>query len=133
MLEGEWEKPLFHIDCAHHVDERYYSAAVGATFGDTSSPSQTECTRFKKWFSDNPDAIPKVAKYDPENPSIPHDDPFLKTCLEDLKELKARLTREDRLRLPRGDYQHLWELVQVMISISIVSCNFIKDTVTTHY
>ena len=75
MLEEEWEKPIIHIDCAHHVDERYFSAAVGAKFGATSSPSQTECLRFKKWFAKNPNEIPKVMKYDPENPPIPHNDP----------------------------------------------------------
>ena len=115
LLEQEWEKPLMHIDCGHHVDERYYSAAVGATFGATCSPSQTECQSFKKWFAENPNLVPKVVKFDSENPPIPHSDPLLQEWRADLAELKVRLTKEDRLRLPRGDYEHLWQLVQVMI------------------
>ena len=93
----------------------YYSAAVGASFGATSSPSQTECQCFKKWFLENPNLIAKVVKFDSENPPIPHDDPLLNEWRAELKELKVRLTKEDRLRLPRGDYEHLWQLVQVML------------------
>ena len=114
MLESEWEKPVLHLDCAHHVDERYYDAAVKAKFGDkTDSPSQTQCLQFKQWFAANKDKIPDVKTYDPENPPIPFDDPFLAECRAELEELKGRLTKNENLRLPRGDYQQLWELVQV--------------------
>ena len=115
LLETEWDKPLIRLPCAHHVDERYYGAAVGATFGEkTDSPSQTECLRFKKWYEENQAAIPKVIQYDPANPLIPYNSHFLRRCRQDLEALKARLNKDAHLHLPRGDYVHLWELVQVI-------------------
>ena len=116
LTEQKWGKPLIHLDCAHHVDERYYDAAVKATFGEkTDSPSQTQCLKFKQWFKANRSTIPKVVKYDPENPPIRYEDPFLVKCREDLESLKVRVTKDGSLHLPRGDYEQLWNLVQVML------------------
>ena len=115
LLEQEWEKPLIRIACNHHVDERYYDAAVKAKFGDeTTSPFQEECMRFWKWFDANRGKLPSMMTYDPENPPIRYDGTFLLECRAELEKLKERLTKTGHLNLPRGDYVHLWELIQVM-------------------
>ena len=115
LTEKELGKPLIRLACAHHVDERYYDAAVKAKFGEkTESPSQTQCLAFKKWFAANEESIPDTIAYDPSNPPIPHDSPFLLRCRKDLEELQTRLVKDGHIHLPRGDYVHLWELVQVM-------------------
>ena len=102
--------------CNHHVDERYYDGAVKATFGEkTESPSQTQCLAFKKWFAANKESIPSILEYDAESPPISVDNPFLIQCREDLAELQSELMKDRHLHLPRGDYVHLWELVQVMV------------------
>ena len=115
FLEMEKEEPLLHLPCSHHVDERFFDAAITAKFGTkTQSPFQTQCQHFKKWIADNKESIPATIKYDPENPLFPYDDPLLARCRDTLVVLKNRMTKEGEVQLPRGDYSHLWEQVQVM-------------------
>ena len=120
MLEEEWGKPLLHLDCAHHVYERYYDAAINAKFGEkTDSPSQTQCLCYKEWFAANRSSIPKVVKYDPENPPLKYDDPLLIEFREQLIAFRNRVTKADGLHPPRGDYEELWNYVQVMFLLMI--------------
>ena len=116
LLEEEWEKPLILDPCGHHVAERYFDSCVKAKFGDkTESPDQKQCLDFKKWFEANKESLPSTIKFDPANPTFSLDDPFLANCRKDLMALKERISKGDRLSLPRGDYEDLWEYVQVMI------------------
>ena len=123
LIEVALEKPLMRLACAHHVCERYYDAAVKAKFGTkTDSPSQTQCLLFKKWFAENRNSLPDRIIFDPVNPPLPFDDPFFRRCRGDLEALKERLEHHGGQNLPRGDYVHLWELVQVMLPSKLVEC-----------
>ena len=116
FLEMAKEAPLIKLPCGHHRCERFFDGAIKAIFGDkTDSPLQTECNQFKKWFAENKDSIPETVHYDSNNPPLAYDDPFLVRCRDELVALKERLLRDDGLHLPRGDYEHVWEQVQVMI------------------
>ena len=79
----------------------------------------TQSLHFKKWFAANKDSLPEYLTYDPENPFFPRDDPFLAECVKEIESLKERIDNEE-LKLPRGDYEHEWELIQVMMLSSIV-------------
>ena len=115
-LQVKYEKPFILGACGHHSDEVILSGAFNAEFGDkTVSPFQTECQEFKKWRDANPDKVPKVLQYDEKDPPLSLDDPFLQSCREDLVKLQERLSASDgHCSLPRGDYVHLWDLIQVI-------------------
>ena len=115
LLEVDFDRPWIRLPCAHHVRERYYDAAVKGKYGEkTESPFQAQCQEFRKWFSANKESIPRQVTYDPLNPPIPIDKPYLKKWRDDLLLLKETLERKG-LKFPRGDYDHLWKLVQVML------------------
>ena len=116
LLEQVVESPWIRLPCTHHVAERYMDAAVKAKFGKkTESPYQTQYLAFKKWFAANAASLPATLTYDANNPPIPYDDPLLQQFKVDLLLLQQRLSKEGHLHLPRNDYVHLWEAVQVML------------------
>ena len=106
------DRPLLWFACRHHIIELYAKAVWSAAFpGKSQCPGELLIKQFYDWWEKTDDVRTTFEAKD--CPTLLGGKHPLDDCIADLKELCATVRARGKSSFPRGDYEELFDLLEV--------------------